>query len=52
MAVKVINFSSVPLVLQSVILEDIMCYATNYSQRLTGLGRFSDFQKILNLVFL
>lgn len=45
MAVKVINLNSVPLVLQSIILENIMCYATNYSQRLTTLKRVCDFQK-------
>lgn len=53
MSVKVINFNLVPLVLQSVILENNMCYATNYSQRPTALETICDLKKNkLNLIFL
>lgn len=45
MAMKVIDFDSVPLMLQPVISENIVCYATSYSQRLTALEKLCDCQK-------
>jgi len=43
MAGKVTNFDSVPMTLQPVFSENIMCYVASHSHRLTALEKLCDF---------